>query len=151
MSSTIAHSNGHHKNGNANDHSEAPAALVAVNNGKVAKVAKLSSDAKTTTTAASAKTAKQADMVSFLQSVFDMSVTEGYLKPLNKEVPVVRFEKPEELEKKIALDVADKPVGHEKLLDMCKTVFDYSVKTGRSTLLLLFFVCCCWCCCCFLR
>ena len=66
----------------------------------------------------------------FLKKVFDMTLEEGYRQVKNREVPVINFKNPTELRELIDFNLRDQPEDNEKLLDHCKDVFRYSVKTG---------------------
>ena len=70
------------------------------------------------------------EIATFLNSVFSMCLEEGYLNQVNEKCSVVNFKSPEELQKMFDLKIDDSSVCHEKLLAICKDVFDYSVKTG---------------------
>ena len=66
----------------------------------------------------------------FLQSVFDLTMTEVIKKRKNRNEPVVKFKKPEELKKILSLRLKDEPQNHEALLKQCSDFIKYSVKTG---------------------
>lgn len=74
---------------------------------------------------------KEQEIVSFLKSVFEMSVREGYERIVSREAPVINFKNPEQLGKEFDFQVEDRPLEHKQLLDVCQKVFDYSVKTGH--------------------
>jgi len=67
----------------------------------------------------------------FLKQVFDLTLEEGYRQVKNREVPVINFKNPTELRELIDFNLRDQPEDNEKLLDHCKDVFRYSVKTGH--------------------
>ena len=67
----------------------------------------------------------------FLQSVFDLTVREVLRKGKNRDEPVVRFQKPEDLKKILKLNIQDEPQSEEVLLQRCKDILKYSVKTGQ--------------------
>ncbi|XP_039272903.2 cysteine sulfinic acid decarboxylase-like [Styela clava] len=66
----------------------------------------------------------------FLKEVVELALMEGF-KSQERDDPVVRFEKPDELSNKMDLELGDGGESHEKLLECCKDIFKYSVKTGH--------------------
>ena len=73
----------------------------------------------------------------FLKQVFDLTLEEGYRQVKNREVPVINFKNPTELRELIDFNLRDQPEDNEKLLDHCKDVFRYSVKTGMISVCIL--------------
>ena len=67
----------------------------------------------------------------FLLSVFNLTLSEVLKKGKEREEPVVRFKKPDELKKLLSLEFEDRPQNHETLLRHCADVIKYSVKTGQ--------------------
>uniref|UniRef100_K1P7P6 Glutamate decarboxylase-like protein 1 n=1 Tax=Magallana gigas TaxID=29159 RepID=K1P7P6_MAGGI len=49
-----------------------------------------------------------------------------------KELPVCNFKQPEELLKALDLEIGKEPASNDTILDACKSVMDYSIKTGGS-------------------
>ena len=66
----------------------------------------------------------------FLQSVFDLTIKEVLGKGKDRDEPVVRFQKPEELKKILNLTIQNEPQAHKNLLKQCSDILKYSVKTG---------------------
>jgi len=66
----------------------------------------------------------------FVMEALDLIVMEGLHKGKDKNTPVINFKTPDELLDLIDFKVGEKPVSHDRLLELCKDVFRYSVKTG---------------------
>jgi len=65
----------------------------------------------------------------FLQQLHDLMVKEVFEKSKNRKSRVVEFKHPKELESMLDLSL-ENPTSDEKLLEICKDVIRYSVKTG---------------------
>ncbi|XP_078331869.1 cysteine sulfinic acid decarboxylase-like isoform X1 [Crassostrea virginica] len=52
-----------------------------------------------------------------------------------KKVPVCTFRQPEELQKTIDFEINNEPASHDTILDACKSVMDYSIKTASPRFL----------------
>ncbi|CAK8673371.1 acidic amino acid decarboxylase GADL1-like isoform X2 [Clavelina lepadiformis] len=74
---------------------------------------------------------KDSSVESFLKSVYDLAVKEGWEKAQDRNELVVKFKSPEELRKVLNIEVEDCPASHSDLLQDLKDVFTYSVKTGN--------------------
>lgn len=68
----------------------------------------------------------------FFRDVFEVILKDSLFEGIQRDQPVVRFEQPHDLWKKINLKLGtDAAKNHDVLLDLLKDVIKYSVKTGH--------------------
>jgi len=77
------------------------------------------------------KRARWEDGEQFLKDLVEMMIQGLNDWTQNSESKLVEFHHPDELEKRMSLQISDSPCSNEKLLSMCKDVMRYSVKTGH--------------------
>ncbi|XP_064614729.1 cysteine sulfinic acid decarboxylase-like [Liolophura sinensis] len=70
--------------------------------------------------------------LTFLKHLTEVIMSDALDKALRPESKVVEFRHPKELESLVDLRLEDKPVGDVQLLDMCRKVIKYSVKSGHQ-------------------
>ncbi|KAJ8309070.1 hypothetical protein KUTeg_013944 [Tegillarca granosa] len=66
----------------------------------------------------------------FLDELYDMMIKEGFEKSRDRNTKVVEFKHPKELKQLIDLEV-NKPTDDDRLLNICKDIIKYSVRTGH--------------------
>lgn len=66
----------------------------------------------------------------FLDDLYDMMIKEGFEKSRDRNTKVVEFKHPKELKQLIDLEV-NKPTDDYNLLNICKDIIKYSVRTGE--------------------
>ncbi|XP_078613588.1 cysteine sulfinic acid decarboxylase-like isoform X1 [Branchiostoma floridae x Branchiostoma japonicum] len=71
----------------------------------------------------------------FLHDVFETVLEDVLKKSTSAGAKVIDFLPPEELSKRIDLELRDDPEPHESLLDHCKKTIQHSVKTGHPMFL----------------
>ncbi|XP_060578525.1 cysteine sulfinic acid decarboxylase-like isoform X2 [Ruditapes philippinarum] len=67
----------------------------------------------------------------FLHDVEKMIVEESLVKGTSRETRVTNFRQPEELKEILKLSIERSPCSYQELLEICKKVITYSVKTGN--------------------
>lgn len=67
----------------------------------------------------------------FFRDAFEVLLKDGVFQSTSRTNKVNEWVNPEELEKKLELTVSDAPESHGKMLELMKTVIQYSVKTGH--------------------
>ncbi|XP_055957209.1 cysteine sulfinic acid decarboxylase [Patella vulgata] len=83
-----------------------------------------------TTNRMSDKTYEDPATIKFLEDVHKIMVDDALVKGTSREAPVVEFRHPEELKKLLQLPVKNEPATSAEILEDCKRVIKYSVKTG---------------------
>lgn len=74
---------------------------------------------------------EESELQAFIDDVKKLAVDEALVKGSDRQTKVVDFKYPEELTKLLQLEIRKGPSSHKELLDICKTVIDYSVKTSN--------------------
>lgn len=67
----------------------------------------------------------------FFRSAFEVLLRDGVFKATARENKVNEWVNPEELERKLELELNPGPSNHGKLIELMRTVIQYSVKTGH--------------------
>lgn len=67
----------------------------------------------------------------FFRNAFEVLLNDGVFKATARENKVNEWVNPEELEEKLELGLNAGPSNHEKLIELMRTVIQYSVKTGH--------------------
>ncbi|XP_039266440.2 cysteine sulfinic acid decarboxylase-like [Styela clava] len=68
----------------------------------------------------------------FLYDITKLAIEEAWEKPRDVETPVVNFKSPKELLEAMDFNLQDEPTDNSTLLDHCKDILHYSVKTGHQ-------------------
>ncbi|ESO87765.1 hypothetical protein LOTGIDRAFT_127363 [Lottia gigantea] len=76
------------------------------------------------------KTYEDPETLKFLQDVHNLMVEEALVKGTKRETPVIEFQHPEELKKLLNLPIGKEGTSNADILEDCKRILKYSVKTG---------------------
>ncbi|XP_053409041.1 cysteine sulfinic acid decarboxylase-like [Mercenaria mercenaria] len=76
-------------------------------------------------------TFEEEELQSFLHDVEKLIVEEALVKGTSRDVRVTNFRHPKELKGLLNFSIEDGPCSFKELLELCKNVINYSVKTGN--------------------
>ncbi|XP_045210018.2 cysteine sulfinic acid decarboxylase-like isoform X2 [Mercenaria mercenaria] len=74
---------------------------------------------------------EDSEIQAYIDDIKNLIVEEALVKGSDRSTKVVDFKLPEDLKSLLPLDIRKDPANHKELLDICKTVIDYSVKTSN--------------------
>lgn len=74
---------------------------------------------------------EDSEIQAYIDDIKTLIVEEALVKGSDRNTKVVDFKIPEELTKLLPLEIRKDGASHKELLDVCKTVIDYSVKTSN--------------------